>query len=104
VAQFNRLQKMEDKCGLCFKSSARNPDLAIAVGQSSYLALPARGKLVQGHCCIVTQEHTPSMRQVNGDGMVGVWQQGAWSGGVWGRGKSLQDKCCWRGTVVCHDS
>lgn len=49
---------------MCFKSPARNPDLAIAVGQSSYLALMPRGKLVDGHCCIVTQEHAPSMRQV----------------------------------------
>jgi len=66
VSQFNRLQRMEDKCVLCFKSPARNQDLTIAVAQASYLSLLPRGKLVEGHCCIVTQEHTPSMRQVGG--------------------------------------
>lgn len=69
VAQFNRMQKQENKCVLCFKSPARNEHLAIAVGQSSYLSLMPRGKLVEGHCCIVTQEHVPSMRQV-GRGLV----------------------------------
>lgn len=64
VAQFNRLQKIEDKCTLCFKSPGRPQDLTIAVGQSTYLSLMPRGKLVEGHCCILTQEHTPSMRQV----------------------------------------
>lgn len=64
VAQFNRLQKLEDKCGLCFKSPGRNEALTLAVGQSSYLSLMPRGKLVEGHCCIVPQEHVASMRQV----------------------------------------
>jgi hypothetical protein len=64
VAQFNRMQKAEEQCVLCFKSPSRNQHLTIAVGQSSYLSLVPRGKLVDGHCCIVTQEHVASMRQV----------------------------------------
>jgi hypothetical protein len=67
VAAFSRAQRLEDKCGLCFASPARNANLAIAVGQRAYLCLPPRGRLVEGHCCIVTQEHSPSMRAVDDD-------------------------------------
>lgn len=72
VAQFNRMQKAEDKCVLCFKSASRNEPLTIAVGQSSYLSLMPRGKLVDGHCCIVTQEHVASMRQVRTLSLAGL--------------------------------
>jgi hypothetical protein len=59
------LLPLQDQCRLCFASSNRPRHLAIAIGQSSYLALPARGRLVPGHCLIVPAEHTPSTRQVD---------------------------------------
>lgn len=71
VAQFKRVQRAEDKCVLCFNSPSRSEHLTIAVGQSSYLSLMPRGKLVDGHCCIVTQEHVASMRQVR-TGLQGI--------------------------------
>jgi hypothetical protein len=36
--------------------------LTVAIGQATYLMLPASGRLVPGHCQIATTEHTPSSR------------------------------------------
>jgi hypothetical protein len=63
----------QDQCRLCFASAARPRHLAIAIGQSSYLALPARGRLVPGHCVIVPAEHVASTRQVDEQVRVSVY-------------------------------
>lgn len=65
IKEYKRYNSAVDQCRLCFASSNRPRHLAIAIGQSSYLALPARGRLVPGHCLIVPAEHTPSTRQVD---------------------------------------
>lgn len=62
----------QEACRLCFASASRPRQLAIAIGQASYLALPARGRLVPGHCVIVPAEHVASTRQVD--------EQVSWSG------------------------
>ena len=56
---------LQDSCRLCFASPHRARHLAIAIGQGSYLALPARGRLVPGHCVLVPAEHVASARQVD---------------------------------------
>lgn len=55
----------QQQCRLCFASSHRPRQLTLAIGQSTYLALPARGRLVPGHCVIVPAEHVPSARQLD---------------------------------------
>lgn len=55
----------QEACRLCFASASRPRNLTVAIGQSAYLALPARGRLVPGHCCIVPAEHVASTRQVD---------------------------------------
>jgi hypothetical protein len=64
VAQFNKHQRLEDSCTYCFSSPSRPKELAIAVGQSTYLSLVQRGRLVEGHCVIAPAEHVASIRQV----------------------------------------
>lgn len=64
VAQFNKQQRLEDSCAYCFSSPSRPKELAIAVGQSTYLSLVQRGRLVEGHCVIAPAEHVASIRQV----------------------------------------
>lgn len=64
ISQFSRAQRLEDKCSYCFSSAVRPKELAVAVGQATYLSLVQRGRLVEGHCCIVTAEHVASVRQV----------------------------------------
>ncbi|WIA29191.1 hypothetical protein OEZ86_011702 [Tetradesmus obliquus] len=65
VAQFNKQQRLEDSCAYCFSSPSRPKKLAIAVGQSTYLSLVQRGRLVEGHCVIAPAEHVASIRQVD---------------------------------------
>ena len=42
IADSRRMGSALDNCGMCFASARRNKHLALAIGQSSYLALPAR--------------------------------------------------------------
>ncbi len=52
-------------CVACAPADPKRPvHLTIASGTCAYLSLPARGRLVPGHCCIVPKEHTPSIRLV----------------------------------------
>ena len=44
---------VQDACTLCFGSGRRPKHLTLAIGESMYLALPPRGRLVPGHCQIV---------------------------------------------------
>ncbi|GBF94032.1 hypothetical protein Rsub_07300 [Raphidocelis subcapitata] len=65
IASFQRQQKAEDACAHCFSSSRRPRHLTIAIGQSTYLALVAKGRLGEGHCYIAPAEHVASMRQLD---------------------------------------
>ena len=56
---------LQEQCQLCFASKHRPRHLAVAIGQSTYLAVPQRGRLVPGHCVIVPAEHVASTRQVD---------------------------------------
>uniref|UniRef100_A0A061SMS2 CwfJ-like protein n=1 Tax=Tetraselmis sp. GSL018 TaxID=582737 RepID=A0A061SMS2_9CHLO len=64
VADYRRMQSTQDRCHFCFGGQARErvKHLTIAIGQTAYLVLPASGRLVPGHCQIVTAEHLPSTR------------------------------------------
>ena len=42
VAEYRRATSAVDNCTLCFASARRQRHLTVAIGQSSYLALPAR--------------------------------------------------------------
>lgn len=65
IREYSRANSALEQCRLCFASSHRPRQLTLAIGQSTYLALPARGRLVPGHCVIVPAEHVPSARQLD---------------------------------------
>ncbi|PSC69918.1 CWF19 2 [Micractinium conductrix] len=65
VREYNRFNSALEQCQLCFASKHRPRHLAVAIGQSTYLAVPQRGRLVPGHCVIVPAEHVASTRQVD---------------------------------------
>ncbi|GAX76750.1 hypothetical protein CEUSTIGMA_g4197.t1 [Chlamydomonas eustigma] len=65
VSQFQKATKLEDNCMFCPSSIRRPRHLTVSLAHTSYLMLPAKGRLTPGHCCIVTAEHTPAMRQVD---------------------------------------
>jgi hypothetical protein len=83
VASFNRQQKAEDACAYCFNSSRRPRHMAIAIGQSTYLALVSKGRLSEGHCYIAPAEHVASMRQVGAGAGLRVWAATCWG---WAKG------------------
>ena len=45
IAEYRRATSAADSCVLCFASARRQRHLTVAIGQSSYLALPARWAL-----------------------------------------------------------
>jgi len=42
IAEYRRATSAADACVLCFANARRQRHLTVAIGQSSYLALPAR--------------------------------------------------------------
>ena len=46
IADHRRVTNAMDRCSLCFASTSRARHLTISLGQSAYLALPARSDLV----------------------------------------------------------
>ncbi len=62
VREYKSMSRALDKCRLCLNSEARKKHLMVSVGTCAYLALPERGRLVPGHCCVVPTEHIPSAR------------------------------------------
>jgi hypothetical protein len=65
IREYQKHSSALEACRLCFGSAARPRQLTLAIGQSTYLALPARGRLVPGHCVIVPADHVASTRQVD---------------------------------------
>lgn len=65
IREYTRYTSALDKCALCISSHARQKQLTLALGNYAYLALPARGRLVPGHCQIVPAEHVCSTREVD---------------------------------------
>lgn len=55
------------RCNLCFMSGKRNKEITLSVGSLAYLALPARGSLVPGHCTIIPVDHVASMRAADSE-------------------------------------
>lgn len=62
-----RQANVVEKCWFCPTSSAAEMELVVAMGTRSYLALPAYGRLVQGHCLIVPMDHVAAMASVDDD-------------------------------------
>ncbi|KAK9823428.1 hypothetical protein WJX72_002672 [[Myrmecia] bisecta] len=65
VSDYMRTSSILDNCARCFASARRPRHLTISIGQTAYLMLPERGRLVPGHCCIVPSEHVASSRLVD---------------------------------------
>ncbi|DBA83040.1 TPA: hypothetical protein ACH3X1_006813 [Trebouxia sp. C0004] len=65
IADHRRISNAVDRCPLCIASTSRPRHLTISLGQTAYLALPARGRLGEGHSIIVPTEHVASTRQVD---------------------------------------
>ena len=62
VRDYQKMSKALGACKLCLSSPSRPAFLAISMGTSAYLALPDKGRLAPGHCCIIPSEHLASSR------------------------------------------
>ena len=62
INEYRRMSKTQNHCRLCLEKNDANAHLTVSMSPSAYLALPDRGRLVPGHCCIVPVEHIASSR------------------------------------------
>lgn len=71
IQDHKRLESVTGACELCADSARRPKHLTIALGNLTYLRLPSRGRLLDGHVQIVTAEHVGSTRMTD----EATWQE-----------------------------
>ena len=62
VDEYRRMTKAQNQCRLCLDKNSTNAHLTVSMSSSAYLALPDRGRLVPGHCCVIPNDHIASCR------------------------------------------
>lgn len=69
IAAARQADNEADKCGRCLSSQRAQASAGtiVARGTRTYLSLPARGSLVEGHCFIVPSEHVASVAATDED-------------------------------------
>lgn len=70
IQDFARTKRALDECTFCWQDEGRMPPRAniVSSGTCTYLALPDREPLVDGHCWIVPMQHHVSSLDVDEDG------------------------------------
>ena len=71
VQNYNRIQTQTERCQLCFDNVNRPKHLTMAIANFTYLTLPPRRPLVDGHCYIVPMQHEGATRNVDDD----TWEE-----------------------------
>lgn len=71
VQNYNRIQTQTERCQLCFDNVNRPKHLTMAIANFTYLTLPPRRPLVNGHCYIVPMQHEGATRNVDDD----TWEE-----------------------------
>lgn len=71
IQSYNRIQTQAERCQLCFDNVNRPKHLTMAIANFTYLALPPRRPLVDGHCYIVPMQHEGATRNVDDD----TWEE-----------------------------
>lgn len=71
VQSYNRIQTQAERCQVCFDNANRPKHLTMAIANYTYLALPPRRPLVDGHCYIIPMQHEGSTRNVDDD----TWEE-----------------------------
>lgn len=61
VLEHRRYQQTVESCWFCFENPRIERHLIVSLGEHTYLALPKRGRLVDGHCLLVPMRHVTSM-------------------------------------------
>eukprot|EP00249_Psilotum_nudum_P020523 c27741_g1_i2 orf=235-2757(+) len=71
VHKHKHIITQQERCQFCFDNPSRPKHLTISIANSTYLMLPPRGALVQGHCYILPFQHDGSTRNVDEN----VWEE-----------------------------
>jgi hypothetical protein len=56
-----------EKCWFCVSNERADKELIVSLAGRCYLALPAHGRLVPGHCLLVPGEHLSAMTEADDD-------------------------------------
>lgn len=51
-----RIITQQERCQFCFENPTRPKQLVLSIANFTYLMLPLRQPVVEGHCCIVTMQ------------------------------------------------
>lgn len=71
ISQHNKMQRSLENCIYCVDSTRMNKRMIVSMGTKSYVALPERKSLVDGHCIISTLYHLPCAVMADED----VWSE-----------------------------
>uniref|UniRef100_A0A7N0T1W2 Cwf19-like C-terminal domain-containing protein n=1 Tax=Kalanchoe fedtschenkoi TaxID=63787 RepID=A0A7N0T1W2_KALFE len=66
-----RIKTQQERCEFCFGNPDRPNHLVLSIANHTYLMLPQRQHVVEGHCCIVTMQHESAIRGVDNK----VWDE-----------------------------
>ncbi|KAL9687762.1 hypothetical protein QQ045_032169 [Rhodiola kirilowii] len=66
-----RIMTQQERCQFCFENPNRPKHLVLSIANYTYLMLPQRQPVVDGHCCIVTMQHDSATRSVDNN----VWDE-----------------------------
>ncbi|KAJ7526108.1 hypothetical protein O6H91_17G082000 [Diphasiastrum complanatum] len=71
IAQYKHIVTQHERCQFCFENPSRPKHLIVAIANFTYLMLPTKFSLVQGHCYIVPMQHEGSTRNADDN----VWEE-----------------------------
>ncbi|XP_042380872.1 CWF19-like protein 2 isoform X2 [Zingiber officinale] len=60
-----RLLTQQERCQFCFENPSRPKHLVVSIANFTYLMLPQRQPIVEGHCCILPMQHEAATRSVD---------------------------------------
>ncbi|XP_074565290.1 uncharacterized protein LOC141821821 isoform X1 [Curcuma longa] len=60
-----RLLTQQERCQFCFENPSRPKHLVVSIANFTYLMLPQRQPIVEGHCCILPMQHEAATRSAD---------------------------------------
>jgi len=71
IASHKKFNNLLENCWFCFENPNIDKKLIVALGEHTYLALPKKQRLVEGHCLIIPLKHCISIATSDEE----VWEE-----------------------------